>query len=54
MNARVWEEEEMTQQAGSSIRYLPIEKDYRQAEKRTSTGRRSDQYCSQSEPLLVT
>ena len=43
----------MTQQAGSPIRYLPIEKDYQQAEKRTSTGRRSDQYCSQSEPLLV-
>jgi len=36
----------MTQQAGSPIRYLPIEKDYRQAEKRTSTGRRSDQYWS--------
>ena len=29
----------MTQKAGSPIRYLPIEKDYRQAEKRTSTGR---------------
>ena len=38
MNARVEEEEEMTQQAGSPIRYLPIEKDYRQVEKRTSTG----------------
>ena len=54
MNARVEEEEEMTQQAGSPIRYLPIEKDYQQAEKRTSTGRRSDQYYSQSEPVLVT
>ena len=54
MNAREKEEEEMTQQTGGPIRYLPIEKDDRQVEKRTSTGRRSDQYCSQSEPLLVT
>ena len=44
----------MTQKAGSPIRYLPIEKDYRQAEKRTSTGRRSDQYWSHRGAVLVT
>jgi len=50
MIARVGEEEEeMVQRRGSPIRHVPIGQDYQQEEKRTSTGRWSDQYCSRSE-----